>query len=366
MVKLERGSIKQLKQRLENKECYCFGSGDQAELFFVKHDEMLENIKGFIDNDERKAGQKKVILGKQIPVFSFPQFIRLRNQKTVVITTSMYWLQMIEQMDGIQELENMPCYVDIVAESMMASKAFFVMEKMRPPQIPKIIHYCWFGEKEIPKTFQKNILSWKQCCKDYEIVRWDESNYDVSKCDYMNRVYKAEKWAFVSDYARLDILNQYGGIYLDTDVELIKPLDIFLGNRMFFGFEQNQCIGSGLGCGSVKNQDLLQDMMELYHQIPAGESMCSKKAYAPLFQTQIMKERGFRLDGTYQNRDGVALYPSEVFSPMNLWSGEILLTENTYAIHHYSSTWWEKEAVENVDRMRGRLQDYLKRMEQVG
>lgn len=362
MVSLKKCNIMQLQTEIANKECYCFGSGDQAELFFVKHEELLDYVKGFIDNDEKKAGCLKKFLGREIPIYSFKQLENMRNQNTVVITTSMYWMQMIDQMDMSIKLNQLPCYVDIIIESQKNADDTFVLKNNGTAQIPKVIHYCWFGKGEMPQAFRKNIATWKKYCRDYEIVQWDESNYDISKCSYMVHAYQARKWAFVSDYARLDILNQYGGIYLDTDVEMLKPFDIFLGNRMFFGFEQNQCIGSGLGCGSVKKQKLLQDMMQLYHDNVEEEDI-PKTAYAPLFQTMIMKKMGFCLDGTYQKRNGIALYPSEVFSPKNLWSEEVVLTEKTYTIHHYSSTWWNKQAADNIDQMRIKLQSYLNRME---
>ena len=108
--------------------------------------------------------------------------------------------------------------------------------------IPKVIHYCWFGKNELPEDAKRCIASWKKFCPDYEIIEWNETNYDVRKNKYMSDAYDEKKWAFVSDYARIDIIYNYGGIYLDTDVELLRPLDELLKDKMFCGWESRDSI----------------------------------------------------------------------------------------------------------------------------
>ena len=130
--------------------------------------------------------------------------------------------------------------------------------------IPKIIHYCWFGGKPIPEKDQRCIASWKKQCPDYEIRKWDETNYDVSKNQYMKEAYQAEKWGFVPDFARLDIIYNYGGFYLDTDVELLKPLDDLLPNKAVMGFEDGRNVSPGLIIGAEKNHSTIRLLMEVY------------------------------------------------------------------------------------------------------
>ena len=130
--------------------------------------------------------------------------------------------------------------------------------------IPKVIHYCWFGGKPLPELARKCLASWKKFCPDYEIVRWDESNFDVACCDYVKEAYEAKKWAFVSDYARLKALVDNGGVYMDTDVEVIRPLDEFLRHEAFSGFEDDKMISTGI-MASVKGFAPFAEMLADYH-----------------------------------------------------------------------------------------------------
>ena len=123
--------------------------------------------------------------------------------------------------------------------------------------IPKVIHYCWFGHNPLPERYKEWIKSWKRYCPDYEIVEWNESNYDVTKHPYMRAAYDAKKWGFVSDYARLDIIYENGGIYLDTDVELVKNLDELLYQEGFAGVDSSGRLSTGLGFGARKGLRLI-------------------------------------------------------------------------------------------------------------
>lgn len=130
--------------------------------------------------------------------------------------------------------------------------------------IPKIIHYCWFGRNPKPELVQRCIASWKKYCPDYEIIEWNESNYDISKSAFMLEAYNCKKWAFVSDYARFDIINEQGGVYFDTDVELTAPIDELLVNDAFFAFETARNIASGLGFGATKGHVSIIACLEPY------------------------------------------------------------------------------------------------------
>ena len=224
--------------------------------------------------------------------------------------------------------------------------------------IPKVIHYCWFGKSELPEDAQKCIASWKKFCPDYEIIEWNETNYDVRKNKYMSDAYDEKKWAFVSDYARIDIIYNYGGIYLDTDVELLRPLDELLKDKMFCGWESRDpildekrityenSVNLGLGFGAEKNNIALKDILDLYEKLNfINEDGSLNLMACPHYQTEILKQYG--LDDsqrTYQKlKDEIIVYPESYFSPKSMTTGKITLTDETYSIHHFSGTWIEKK-----------------------
>lgn len=216
--------------------------------------------------------------------------------------------------------------------------------------IPKIIHYCWFGGKELPESAKKCIESWKKYCPDYEIKRWDESNIDIHENRFISQAYQAKKYAFVSDYVRFKVLIEEGGIYLDTDVQLMKSLNDLLDKHAFMGFEKigNTVSGvaPGLIIGSEPHASFLYDMVNLYNQLAYCDEQSNPIAKTVVkYLTDYLVEKGCIVEDRLQIVDDIVLYPSEYFCPKDYESGEIHLTENTYSIHHYDSTWWEPKAL---------------------
>lgn len=224
--------------------------------------------------------------------------------------------------------------------------------------IPKIIHYCWFGGKPMSRLGEKCLASWKKYCPDYEIVRWDESSYDVSKNVYMKQAYDAGKWGFVPDYARLDIIYRCGGIYLDTDVELVRPLDDLLGFRCFVGIEENDKVALGLGFGAEKGNGLLSDMMKEYEDRsflrPDGTPDLTP---SPVIQSAFFSKNGFTgcADTPVEFR-GCTVFPKRFFNPTDMNSGRIDVTPDTFSIHHYAASWETP-----VNRFRGKVYQTLYR-----
>lgn len=232
--------------------------------------------------------------------------------------------------------------------------------------IPKIIHYCWFGGNPLPEDAKQCIDSWKKYCPDYKIIEWNESNYDITSNKYMEDAYKEKKWAFVSDYARVDVLYKHGGIYMDTDVELIKPLDKFLSQKLYCGWEfrdplldkigiaYENSVNFGLGYGSEKGHPVLKKILDLYQNMSFYNEDGSLNLMAcPHYQTEILKQ--FGLDDTKRTRqylqNEITVYEEEVFSPKSPLTGKIKITDETVSIHKFSMTWIsEKERkLQNVE-----------------
>ena len=227
--------------------------------------------------------------------------------------------------------------------------------------IPKVIHYCWFGKNPLPPLAVKCIESWKKYCPDYEIKEWNEDNFDVNLIPYTREAYQAKKYAFVSDYARFWILYHYGGLYFDTDVEVIKPLDEIIAKGPFMGCESNAddedgiAVNPGLGVAVNPGLDLYKDLLELYselHFVNPDGSLNLKTVVA--YTTEMLYKYNLKDISGIQFCAGVWIYPKEYFCPIDYRTNECRKTANTYTVHHYAASWISKS-----DRLRAKVYDIV-------
>lgn len=202
----------------------------------------------------------------------------------------------------------------------------------------KKIHYCWFGNNLKSDLILKCIESWKKFCPEYEIIEWNESNFDINYCKYSKEAYNAKKWAFVSDVCRFVVLSQYGGIYLDTDVELLRTIDDLPAT--FVGFENQTYVASGLIRGAEPGDEICLKMLESYK---ADVFYNKDGSYNVMTvcerETNILKEYGLKTNGKLQTVAHTKVYPVEFFCPMNYITRKVHITSNTYSIHHYGASW---------------------------
>lgn len=214
--------------------------------------------------------------------------------------------------------------------------------------IPKIIHYCWFGRNPLPESAVKCINSWKKFLPDYEIKEWNEDNFDVNIIPYTQEAYSVKKYAFVSDYARFWILFHYGGLYFDTDVEVIKLMDDIISAGSFMGMEINALmdkgitpiINPGLGMGAEPGNSLYQRMLDSYAPLSFLLPDGSRNNYSmiPMLSDILMKE-GIRSIEGIQKIGDITYYPAEYFNPLNSLTGKLSITSNTRSIHWYTASW---------------------------
>ncbi len=205
--------------------------------------------------------------------------------------------------------------------------------------IPKKIHYCWFGGKEKPKLAEKCIASWKKYCPDYEIIEWNESNFDVNSNRYVKEAYEAKKYAFVSDYARLWAMTSFGGIYMDTDVEVVRSLDFILEREAVSGFESESQIPTGL-MACREGFPLFEEFLHYYDNATFLNSDGTLNMTTNVaIMTKICLKHGFVPNGKYQEIEGFALYPREVFCPFEDATGKMYRTKDTATIHWFNKSW---------------------------
>lgn len=218
--------------------------------------------------------------------------------------------------------------------------------------IPKKIHYCWFGGNSLPDIAKKCIESWKFFCPDYEIVCWDETNCDLKVNTFVQQAAENKKWAFVSDYFRLKIVYECGGIYLDIDVELLKPLDDLLKYDGYMGFElsDKNYINSGLGFGAIPNNDIIRKLKENYEDIPfiMKDGSFDMKP-CPKRDTEILVHLGLKQNNQTQMLGNFIFYSSDYFSPIG-FNGQKLFSVNTYSIHHFNSSWLSENEIQLHNR----------------
>ncbi|MGM9947033.1 glycosyltransferase family 32 protein [Floccifex sp.] len=228
--------------------------------------------------------------------------------------------------------------------------------KIQNNDIPKVIHYCWFGNNPLPELARKCIDSWKKFCPKYEIKEWNETNFDVNICEYTRGAYNEKKWAFVSDYARFWIIYNFGGIYMDTDVELIASIDDLIETGAYMGCEPklesdcydnqfdkyNYLINPGLGIAAPAHHPFYEEMLNIYNKSSfynvSGEVDLSTVVYK---STLLLEKYGYK-ENLNEKILGITIYPSDYFCPKNYMTGNLIITKNTRSIHHYSASWHSK------------------------
>lgn len=205
--------------------------------------------------------------------------------------------------------------------------------------IPKVIHYCWFGTGQKSSLMTRCIESWRRMMPDFEIKEWNEENFDLTVNRYAYEAYQEKKYAFVSDYARLKIIYEEGGIYLDTDVEIVRPLTKIIETNGYLAFERENRIATGLGFAAPPFNSVVKSMLDAYNDIHFVNEGVIDNTPCPVRNSQMLEQVGFKMNNTIQTIAGITTYPISYFCPMNPDTGKISMKEETHTIHHYSYSW---------------------------
>lgn len=365
----------QLKKNYDQyDQIICFGAGKRLGALggYFEGTNVLKKITYVADNDTGKRGTKVSILNQLYPVISLLDLKKLIESeesahKIAILITCVKYEEIANQL--LQDSTTKDC--DILALTYMERtiEEDKAMQKKVPsnlrltdsPVIPKVIHYCWFGGKPIPDKNKKWMESWHKFCPDYKVIEWNESNYDVTKNQYMYQAYQRKKWGFVSDYARLDIVYQYGGIYLDVDVELVKNWDDLLYQKGFMGFECEKYVATGLGFGAVAGLPIVKAIRDDYDDLNfIDEYGRTSKIACPMLQTKILQTKGLITNGEYQIVEDMTIYPEKMFSGKSYSTMRVRLAPYTCSIHHYDASW-----VDNIEQLNGVkcLQEEMSRFE---
>lgn len=341
---------KMLNTLLSAKHLICMGAG-KFSIHLQELDEIiLSKIEFFIDNDHEKQGTKVYYKNHCYDVLNPNYLFSLEKDHVILLVGIVNYEAAIESLD--ESLRSID-YISL-GQLITMHNDYRALQKKLPVQIkasngciPKRIHYCWVGGTDIPDKYKYYIESWKKYCPDYDIVEWNEKNYDFTKNLYMKQAYEKKKWGFVPDYARLDIIYREGGIYLDTDVELISNLDDLLCNNAFAGFETETSVNLGQGFGAVAGNPVIKEMRDCYDNLLfiRDDGKINNTA-SPIYQTRVLEKHGLIKNGEYQKLDHITIYPEKMFCPKSIRTFRIDKTEYTKSIHHFAASWLTEEQKE--------------------
>ncbi len=356
---MRRVYCNELKERLKlSSNIFCFGTGKllSEAIQFLKINNAHEKLTYLVDNSSLKQGTLKKIDGKNIPIISADEFSRIVDKNSFLMITCGDFFSIIAQLDEHSFLKELPYIAyESVKNHINEINALNIklplnIRLSKEPMIPKKIHYCWFGGNPIPDKYKKWRESWYKYCPDYEIIEWNEGNYDISKNLYMKQAYEKKKWGFVPDYARLDIIYNNGGIYLDTDVEIISNFDELLYQKGFAGFESKNHVNLGLGFGAVKHHEMIKEFMQTYESTCfINEDYSLNLIPSPIYQTDILLRNGLKKNGEYQIINDFTIFPEKTFAAKSVSTRQINTTEYSKSIHHFDASWKNSDEKRDLD-----------------
>lgn len=323
-----------------------FGAGTVCKTYIpyliMKYELDVCNILFVVDNNPDKYGKSFYFGEREINIVSPCAIENCKDLFGILITNGDFY-SVIEQLNGIEKLRNIPCFLaSVINLSKRHDNSYDIFKDYQQPVIPKKIHYCWFSGNPIPNILEECIKSWHEKCPDYEIIRWDESNYDVNKHRYTAEAHKLGKWGFIPDIARLEILYEQGGFYFDTDVKILKSLDSLRYQDAFCGRERMGHVNFGGGAACIKNSPIVKKILDFRIDVPFifDDGTINNEA-SGYYETKPLMDLGLVIEDVNQKIDGINVYASNFFSPYNYINGEDIQDSNTFSIHFFNGSWIE-------------------------
>lgn len=357
MVNLIDCDMEYFLDYVKDKRIVAFGAGKKFKKFISDYS-LVDKIEFVVDNNKEKQGKYVLVEGRKIFICRIEELANIYNYgMVIVITNATSFIAIMDQLNGIKKLDEAECFYSYYMEERCHHERIEYTKGAQ--KIPKIIHYCWFGKSLLPKRFEECIETWHNFLPEYEFKKWDESNYDIGKNLYMKEAYQEGKYGFVPDFARLDIVYEYGGIYLDVDIEVVKSFDDLLNDDAFFGFNSYGSINLGCGFGAKKGDELICKLknhyIEKHFVVDEGEPLTCVAHQAPIF-----RDYGFILNNKQQCVRGRMLYPMEVFAPKGQLNLVNLQSNHTHSIHHSALTWANKQSMKGMIELKEKGSSYIK------
>lgn len=351
MVCIKNLGFTEFKQFIVDKEVVVFGAGKALESCMDSYFDHIK-INLVIDNDARNWNSSGQIAESTYTIGPVSELIKAykRNKNIICfIDSPFYAYEIVKQLDSLDELEGLACYLHIFIRNTKEKIQAYNFTKGKQC-IPKKIHYIWVGKNKLPLQYERNIETWKKYNPYYEIICWNENNYDFFRDEYTREAYKSGSWGFVPNLARLDIVSREGGIYLDVDVEAVSSFDKLLNDEAFFNMGCANSINRGCGFGAIKGALILDEMKEEFFKYRC----CNEKGdfirrQDHMYSHPVLKRRGFCIVNQYQKIDKIAKYPTEVMSPLTIDGFENAISDKTISLHQEAGSWKAKDIRDNKE-----------------
>lgn len=312
----------------------------------LKQYDVSDRVECCVDNDRTRWNTTISMFGRDVPIKS-PDILKdYTDEVTILVSISRYH-SAYKQLINMDLSDKFSCYIvpAMCIENFHNNEKKGVIKTLNEPLIPKKIHYMWLGGNEIPDKLKRCIDSWARFCPDYEIIKWDENNYDVHKNVFVSQAYDNQRYGFVPDYARIELLYEYGGIYLDTDVELKRNIDELLYQEAFCSVEKWQVLNFGGGSGAIKGHKSLEPFLECWKERELiRRDGTLDNISSGLLDTTIALRQGYVINGKNQTVNGMNIYTYDYFHPYDYMSGKLELTEDTFSVHHFNGGWLDSKS----------------------
>ncbi|MCR5546551.1 MAG: hypothetical protein K6F30_08770 [Lachnospiraceae bacterium] len=349
------------------KNLICWGSGKHFRNItypFLCDSGLIENLKGFVDI----PGTSFVELdGKCYDLIKKDALGDFVDEDTILLVAVTGYQEVLSQISSDKKLSHVRAipsiYIEALYEDMLllsAKKSPKNFRKNKEQAIPKVIHTFWFSGESLPEEYKKCLLSWEKYAPDFEIKIWTLETYHAKNCKFFDQAIEAKNWAFASDYARADVLYRYGGVYMDLDVEMLRPIDELLYNDAYMSFESLNRIECGSGMGAKKGNQILREICESYENRPyLKEDGSWDNSTCPVRYTNVIEKHGLKKNGGFQMVEDITIYPFEVLTGKSFDTGIIYRTPYSFTTHHHQGNWVPDSAFYAMDNRYREIQDFL-------
>ena len=361
--------ISEYFETLKTKDIVCWGSGKHFRNItypFLCKSGLIDNLKGFVDFPGLSDA---VLKERSYDRIKKEKLSKMDSKNTVILIAVTGYEEILAQIrsdDSLAKIKAIPSiYLEALYEDMLllaVDKPPADFRKHDTPVIPRIIHGIWFSGDPMPELYQRCLESWRKYSPDYEIRIWNLETYKPDDCLFFEQAVVHKNWSFASDYARADLLYRYGGVYMDLDVEILRPIDDLLYNDAYMGFESLDRIECGSGMGARPNHPILKEICESYENRPyLREDGMWDNSTCPVRYTQVIEKHGLKKNGGFQSVEDITVYPFEMLTGKSFDTGIVYKTEISYTLHHHNGSWIPGKAhsaiCERYKRIRAFMED---------